>query len=266
MSMSNTKKFTKDWQIPEHKILELKRKQNKYAIVIPVFNEGERIKKQLHRMKSFSKVADIILSDAGSCDGTLDSKFVKRYNIRTLLINTSNNKGQSNQLKIGFSYVIKQGYKGLITLDGNGKDDVSAIPRFIKELDFGYDYVQGSRFIKGGKHVNTPIDRTLFNRLLISPILSIAAKKWYTDTPNNFRSYSRLYLLHPAVQPFRNIFERYELLFYLVTRANQLKLKTKEIPVTRSYPEGKVPTKIVGFNKMYDLLNIVKIAVGVFNP
>jgi hypothetical protein len=153
-----------------------------------------------------------------------------------------------------------------VTIDGNGKDDVTRIPEFIKALEDRYDYAQGSRFIKGGKHKNTPSDRVFFNRFVISPLLSMAAGKWYTDTPLAFRSYSRKYLLHPGVKPFRDIFQRYELLFYLTTRANRLGLKSKEIACSRSYPKNKVPTKIVGWKKVNDMINIVKISLGLYNP
>ena len=33
------------------------------------------------------------------------------------------------------------------------------IPKFIEKLEQGYDFVQGSRFIKGGKAINTPFIR-----------------------------------------------------------------------------------------------------------
>ena len=45
--------------------------------------------------------------------------------------------------------------------------------------------------------------------------------------------------MHEKVKPFRPIFKSYELSTYLSTRADQLGLKTLEIPVTRAYPDGK---------------------------
>lgn len=244
-------------------ITEFFKKKNKYCIIVPVINEGDRIQKQLTRMRKYSKQIDIIIADGGSTDGSLRKTFLRQQKVRALLVGP---KGQSNQLKFSFKWALKQGYEAIMTIDGNGKDNVNRIPRFIKKLDQGYDYVQGSRFIKGGSHKNTPKDRIFFNRCVISPLLSISAGKWYTDTPLAFRGYSKKYLTHPDVQPFRDIFVRYELLFYLTIRANKLGLKSIEVPCQRNYPNKEVPTKIVGWKKISDMLHIFQIALGFYNP
>lgn len=264
--MRNYKASSKDWQVPKYKILKFRKKSTKYCICIPVLNEGEKIKKQLEKMLPYSKMADIIIADWGSTDGSTNSEFLKKMNVRTLLIMQSSG-WQGTQLRMGFSYALKQGYEGIIQIDGNNKDGVEAIKNFIKELDKGFDYVQGSRYIKGGKDVNTPPVRWWAVRFLGSPLLSFGARYWYTDITNGFRGYSRKYLLHPKVQPFRNSFIGYELNMYLTVRANQLKLKTKEIPVARIYPKGKIPTKISFLKGNYKfLIAILKAASGSYNP
>ncbi|MEK7188671.1 MAG: glycosyltransferase family 2 protein [Patescibacteria group bacterium] len=254
---------TSDWQVPEYNIFEFRKKGTRYCVGIPIINEGERIKKELQEIKPYSHLADVIIFDGGSTDGSNNKKFLKSQNVRALLVGPM---GQARQYRFGFSWALKQGYQGIITIDGNHKDDISAIPKFIEALQEGFDYVQASRFIKGGSHKNTPFYRIFWNRFVISPVLSLAAGRWYTDTPLAFRGYSKKYLIHPKVKPFRNIFERYEHLWYLTIRANQLGFKTKEIPVTRNYPKGEVPTKIVGLRRILDLLNVFKIAFGLYNP
>lgn len=259
--MSNTK-----WQLPKFKIYEFRKKSTKYCICIPVLNEGENIKRQLQNMLPYSKVADIIIADWGSSDGSTDESFLKKMKVRTLLVMKSSGQ-QGTQLRMGFSYALKQGYQGIIQIDGNNKDGLEAIPSFVNALDEDFDYVQGSRFIKGGKAINTPPLRWLSARLLAGPILSLGAKYWYTDVTNGFRGYSRKYLLHPQLQPFRDEFNRYEFNMYLTVRANQLKLLTKELPVTRVYPKGKVYTKISFLKGNYFfLLSMVKAVLGKYNP
>ena len=236
---------------------------NKYCLIIPVINEGERIQKELKQIKRFTKMIDVVVVDGGSTDGSVNPDFLKKVGVVKKIASPL---GQSLQYQHGFTWALKKHYKGIITIDGNNKDGVSAIPDYIEALDQGYDYIQGSRFIKGGKHVNTPRERIFFNRFIISPLLSLAAGYWYTDTPNAFRAYSKKYLEHPKVKPFRKIFKRYELLFYLTIRANRLGLKTKEIPVTRKYPKDHIPTKIVGWKRLLDMWNILKISLGFYNP
>lgn len=45
--------------------------------------------------------------------------------------------------------LLDQGYEGIVTIDGNDKDDPVAIPQFIEALRQGFDFVQASRFISG---------------------------------------------------------------------------------------------------------------------
>lgn len=258
--------MTSQWQLPKFSVVEFNKVQTKYCICIPVLNEGENLKKQLQKMKLFSRLADIIIADWGSTDKSTDPIFLKKMNVRTLLTLNSPGK-QGTQLRMAFAYAIRQGYVGIIQMDGNNKDGIKAIPRFIKALDEGFDYVQGSRFIKDGAAMNTPILRYLATRFLASPLISFGAKHWYTDVTNGFRCYSKKFLLHPKVLPFRNIFISYELNMYLSVRANKLGLKTKEIPVERKYAKGKVNTKISLFKGNFDfLISQLKAAGGYYDP
>lgn len=256
----------KKWQLPIFEILRFQNKKTKYCVCIPVLNEGEKIKKQLKRMYPYSKMADIIICDWGSEDGSTDPKLLKKMGVRTLLTMKSTG-AQGTQLRMGFAYALRQGYEGIIQIDGNNKDGVEGIPKFIKGLDEGFDYLQGSRFIKGGKEINTPPLRWLAIKLLATPILNIGAGFWYTDVTNGFRGYSKKYLLDQKVKPFRNIFERYELNMYLAVRANQLGFKTKEIPVLRAYSKGRVHTKISFLKGNFLFLTaMIKAALGKYNP
>jgi dolichol-phosphate mannosyltransferase len=245
---------------------EFRPKKTKYCICIPVINEGKKIQKQLIRMQAVSSVADIIICDGGSTDKSLTHSFLKKHGVRTLIVKKIPGK-QGTQFRIGFEYAIKEGYKGIITIDGNNKDNPEAILDFIKHLNKGYDYIQGSRFIKGGKAINNPLSRLLGIRLFMSPLLSIAAKFWYTDITNGYRAFSIRYLTHPQVDIFRDIFSSYELLFYLTVRANQIGLKTLEIPVTRTYPKGLIPTKIIGWKgNMHMIKTALKVSLGYYHP
>lgn len=257
------------WIVPNYSVIEIKKKQTKYCLCIPVINEGKKIKKQLERAKKnlIDKKIDIIICDGGSSDGSLEIAFLKKMGVSVLL--TKKDLGKlSAQLRMGYAYALERGYEGIITVDGNGKDNIEAVPNFIKELNDGYDMIQGSRYLPGGKAINTPKLRHIAVKLLHIPIISMAAKFKYTDTTNGYRGYSKQYLLDNRVQPFREIFDTYELLAYLSVRGPQLGLKTKEIPVERVYPvKGKVPTKISFFKGNYTLLKILwETLIGKYNP
>jgi dolichol-phosphate mannosyltransferase len=255
------------WELPEHERDVLAPKRHDFALVIPVINEGERIRAQLARTAAAHLPVDVIVADGGSTDGSLDRGYLIANNVRALLTKTGPGR-LSAQLRMAYGWCLRQGYAGIVTIDGNGKDNVEAVADFVARLRAGYDYVQGSRYRRGGRAENTPLERTIGNRLIHAPMLSLAGRRLFTDTTNGFRGYSARYLLDPRVQPFRDLFMRYELLFYLTVRAGQIGMKVCEVPVTRSYPRGEAaPTKIVGHGAKLALLRqTFQAAIGAFNP
>jgi hypothetical protein len=70
------------------------------------------------------------------------------------------------------------------------------------------------------------------------------------------------------VQPFRDVFQSYELLAYLSIRAPRRGFRTVEIPVTREYlRDGRAQTKISRVGGNLELLAILgKALAGRYNP
>ena len=255
--------------VPDYVSTQFAPRCHDICVLIPIINEAGRIAAELARAKAakIPDIADIILCDGGSTDGSTDAEKLTANGVNTLLVKTGAGK-QGAQLRTGIHFALERGYTGIITIDGNNKDSIESIPLFIEKLAEGYDYVQGSRFIKGGKAVNTPLSRYLAVRLIHAPIISLTAHRPLTDTTNAFRAYSRAYLTHPQVQPLRDIFSGYELLAYLSTRAGMLGMKVCEVPVARIYPKNEpTPTKIKGLRGNTDLLGILFAnARGAYNP
>lgn len=255
--------------IPKYECFEYAEKTKEYVVLIPIINEGDRIIKELTRAKAhhIANYADIVICDGGSTDGCTNEETLRSLDVNTLLIKRDEGK-QGAQLRMGISWALERGYEGIITIDGNNKDSIEDVPSFIEKLKEGYDLVQGSRFIEGGKAINTPFIRTVSVRLLHAPVISLTAHQKFTDTTNAYRAYSRRYLTDIRVQPLRDIFMTYELLAYLSVRATQIGMKACEIPVTRAYPKtGKTPTKISFFKGNSELLRILfKNMQGAYNP
>lgn len=253
-------------EVPTFTISDFKPRSKKYCLIIPVINEGKKFKKVISSLKFYTSRIDIIVADGGSTDGSTEKRFLKSNGVKALLIKKGEGK-LGAQYRMAFLYALNKDYLGVITMDGNGKDDPKSIPDFINALDTGYDYIQGSRFIKGGKAINTPLIRWFAIRFIFSPLLSIASGYLYTDVTNGHRAYSKKLILHPKLKLFRNVFTSYEILFYITARARRLKLKSIEIPVMRKYPKGKVPTKIIGLKKMYNVFETaLKASTGFYNP
>ena len=261
--------YEKQNGVPQFECIEYQKKEKNYVVLIPIINEGERIEKELKRAlkNNVQDYADIVICDGGSTDGCTEEKKLRACRVNTLLVKQDKGK-QGAQLRMGIWWALERGYEGIITIDGNNKDSIEDIPRFIEKLKEGYDLVQGSRFIPGGKAINTPFIRTLSVKLIHAPIISLTAHKRFTDTTNAYRAYSKKYLTDERVKPLRDIFMTYELLAYLSVRATQIGLKACEIPVTRAYPQkGKTPTKISFFKVNSELMKILlKNAFGEYKP
>ena len=255
--------------VPAFAYEEYAPKTKEYVVLIPVINEGERILKELYRAykHQIADHADIVICDGGSTDGSTAARKLKKLRVNTLLVKKDKGK-QGAQLRTGIYWAQKRGYKGIITIDGNYKDSIEDVPRFIQKLEEGYDFVQGSRFIKGGRAVNTPFSRLLAVRLLHAPVISVTAGQKFTDTTNAYRAYSARYLKDERVAPLRDVFMTYELLAYLSVRATQLGYRACEIPVKRVYPKkGAVPTKISFLKGNTELIRILfKNYRGAYNP
>ncbi len=246
------------WQVPSFEKQLWLGKQHDYCVVIPVINEGERIRNLLTRMAAINvaSYADIIIVDGGSKDGSLELNALQCLSVSGLLLKTGPGK-LSAQLRCGYAFALEQGYQGIVTIDGNDKDDPDAIPAFIDALKQGYDFVQASRFIKGGMAENTPASRDFAIRFIHAPMLSVFSGFKWTDTTQGFRAYSRKMLLDEQIAPFRDIFSTYELLAYLSCRAPKLGFRCIELATVRRYPKGEVPTKISAISGNWSVLKIL---------
>jgi len=248
-----------DWSVPTHTVTEFAPRRTRYCVLIPVINEGERIRELLDQMhaQGAPQLCDVVIVDGGSTDGSLDRDFLLSKGVRALVLKTGPGK-LSAQLRCGYAWTLREGYDGIITIDGNGKDDPTTIPQFAAELDAGADFVQASRFVPGGVQENTPLARWIAIRFVHAPLLSLAAGFHWTDSTQGYRAYSRRMLLDPRVKPFRDVFITYELLAYLSCRVPRLGFQCKETPTARRYPaDGHIPTKISSFRGNWDVLKIL---------
>jgi dolichol-phosphate mannosyltransferase len=255
------------WQVPAFETKLWLGRQYPWCVVIPVINEGDRIKSLLARMAALdiASFADIVIVDGGSTDGSLAIESLKTDGVRGLLLKTDQGK-LSAQLRCAYAFALDQGYAGIVTIDGNDKDDPEAIRRFIEALKQGVDFVQASRFISGGVAENTPKSRDFAIRFIHAPMLSLSSGFRWTDTTQGFRAYSRKMLLDPAIAPFRDVFCTYELLAYLSYRAPKLGFRCVEEPTIRRYPDGDVPTKISALRGNTNVLKILlKACLGQYN-
>lgn len=256
----------RDSGIPSYDSHEFSRESNDYAFMVITLNEGERLKKQLDSMQSHKDTVDIIVVDGHSTDGSTDHEYLKSKDVNTLI--NCNEKGLGTTLRAAFDFALSRNYKGIITIDGNGKDQVDAVTNIISKLGQGYDFIQASRFMKGGVHKNTPLLRFWGIHLVILPTFFLGGGYWYTDPTNGFKGLSRKFLLNKKIQPLRAIFQRFNMQYYLNYSAAKHRFKVDEVPASRVYPDdGSVPTKIHGFSSHFKIFaELFVTCIGGYDP
>ncbi len=129
----------------------------KIVVVIPTYNEAQNIERTLSVVDTvFNKITGhemlVLVVDGNSSDGT--GIVVKQNQLKyswLKLITESKKEGLGAAYFFGFDYAMKiLDADAVIEMDSDLQHDPNDIPRLIASLDEGYDYVIGSRFMKGG--------------------------------------------------------------------------------------------------------------------
>jgi len=206
MTLEITPEQRLEWKVPAFDTRFWLGRNHQWCVAIPVINEGPRIGSLLAKMATLriDQIADIIIVDGGSTDGSLPVQQLKDLGVLGLLVMTGPGK-LSAQLRCVYSFALDHGFDGIVTIDGNDKDDPEAIIRFIDALSGGVDFAQASRFVPGGVGENTPRARDLAIRWIHAPMLSLFSGFHWTDTTQGFRAYSRRMLLDYRIAPFRDV-------------------------------------------------------------
>ena len=145
-------------KVPEYEVLLRTEARHPYVVYILAFNERPRLDQQLDRFpKDSERGFDVMLGDDGSTDGTGGSDLLEQYAIRGAT-RLKYNSGLSQNIKVALHWLYGQNYKGVILMNGNNRDDPSTVPEFMRALDAGYGYVQGSRFRARRETREYPLD------------------------------------------------------------------------------------------------------------
>ena len=155
-------------------------KQKNAVVVIPTYNEAETIGKMIDHLFSVTFPESptwnckVLIVDAKSPDGTSEivKEKQKKYSNLDLYV-------EEKKEGIGAAYV--KGFRRamekldadvVIEFDGDFQHPPEAIPVMLSEIDKGYDYILGSRKIKGGSNPKG----WGFKRVFFSEVGGLAAR------------------------------------------------------------------------------------------
>lgn len=159
------------------------------SIVLPVYNEGGNIGKQIEEIEKKLKYDHEILVVYDFDEDTTIPYVLKLQNkYPTLrLIKNTFGRGVIGAVKTGFKK-----FKGdaAVVMPADLADDPSTVNKMFAKIISGYDIVCATRYSKGGKKMGGGVLKTTLSRLagLASPILLGIAT---TDIANGFKIYKR---------------------------------------------------------------------------
>src|SRR5215831_7735444 len=192
------------------------------------YNEGEKIRRTLARHPA-DRTWDLLVYDDGSTDGALNG-----IDPRVLVLRHETNQGIGAAMKRVFQYSLDHGYDVLVIQAGNDKDDPLEIPALVSPiLRDEADFVQGSRYLRGGGFGNMPAYRVVGTRVIHPLITSMAVRKRITESTNGFRAFRTALLRDPRIDWQQTWLDRYELEPYLLVKAIRLGYRHMEVPVTK---------------------------------
>lgn len=127
-------------------------------VIMPTYNERENVLKMIPVLEKevFPKVKNhalyLLVVDDTSPDGTSEEvkKFMKEWKNIELLMGKKQGLGAAYVRGIHYA-IDKMHADAVIEFDADFQHDPHDIPRLIKAMDNGADYVIGSRYISGGK-------------------------------------------------------------------------------------------------------------------
>ena len=201
-------------------------------VIIPTYNEIENVERLVRKVFSLPVAFDLLIVDDGSPDGTADivKRLQQEFGSKLHLIERKGKLGLGTAYLTGFKYAITHQFDYVFEMDcdfsHNPDDLINLYNACAKD---GADLSIGSRYIKGGRVVNWPLDRILmsyFASLYVRMILWINIH----DTTAGFKCYKRKVLETINLDAIKFIGYAFQIeMKYKVKKAG---FKIKEVPIT----------------------------------
>ncbi len=219
------------------------------AVIIPALNEVGKIGRVLDKLPRDGRFEAIVVDD-GSTDGTGDEA---RAHGAAVVVRHEERGGVGAAIRDGWAVGLERKRPYLALLSGDDQHDPSQlVTAFDRLLSADADYVQGSRWIKGGRVVGRTGGRGPSTRVY-SIVFSVLAGRHVTDATNGFRVFKSSMLTDPRIRLDQSWLTSYDLEPYLLFKAIRCGYKVIEHPVTVVYHSTEGYTKMRGIRDWWRL-------------
>jgi dolichol-phosphate mannosyltransferase len=231
------------------------------ALVVPVLDEERKIGEVVRRVPR-DVVDHVLVVDDGSTDLSRDVARAGGAEV----VEMGRTVGVGAALRAGFARARARGCDVIVVCAGNNKDAPEEIPHLLDPIADGADFVQGSRYLAGGRSGGMPLYRRVATR--VHPMLfSLAARRRVSESTNGFRAFRASLLDDKRIRLDQRWLDQYELEVYLYFQTIRLGYRTREVPVTKIYPARSLGyTKMPAVTGWWSMLKpIVMLGLGLRN-
>ena len=218
-------------------------------VAVMAFNEGEKLRELAGRFPGGVDYQVLIVDD-GSDDGTW--QFLQQTKFAS--IRHDSNLGVGVGIRDAITYGRENGFDLIVIMAANGKMLPEEIPRLVAPIVNGEaDYVQGSRYLEGGKSPNLPLFRRVMIKLF-TMMVNLATGWRGTDITCGFRAYRLDILEQPDIDLTQDWLGRYEMEYYIHYKVLRHGLRIVEVPVSMVYPTEGTYSKIKPFSGWWSMI------------
>ncbi len=200
------------------------------AVILPTYCEAGNIESLIRDIEELKLDLKIVVIDDSSPDGTADivRKIQEEFgNIH--LISRPGKFGLGTAITTGFKYMLKlrRTPDYVVTMDADYSHNPKDIPRLIQAAKRKNDLVIGSRYLKLGKVVGSPLRRRIISRVANILAATIVGARIH-DCTSGFRCYSGRYV-KSVLDHLHS--ETYEIQIETLKQARLAGFKIEETPV-----------------------------------
>ena len=219
------------------------------AVIIPALNEAGKIGRVLDKFPGDGRFEAIVVDD-GSSDGTGDEA---RAHGAALVIRHDVRGGVGAAIRDGWLAGIARERPYLALLSGDDQHVPSELAGALDALlARKADYVQGSRWIRGGHVQGGTGGRGLGTRIYSAAFSALALRR-VTDATNGFRIFRSSILADPKIDIRQAWLESYDLEPYVLYKAIRRGYKVIEHPCTVVYHAKEGYTHMRGLSDWWRL-------------
>jgi dolichol-phosphate mannosyltransferase len=133
-------------------------------VIIPTYNEIDNIGVIVGRLRKAVPAVDVLVADDNSPDGTgAAADALSAAEPQVHVLHRSGKEGLGAAYKAGFAWGRDNGYDAVVEMDADGSHAPEELPKLLDALRSA-DLVLGSRWVRGGKVLNWPVQRHLISR------------------------------------------------------------------------------------------------------